>query len=253
MSKIKAIIVDDEKDARESLELCITEFYPNEVEIVSSVSSVNEAVKSINKLKPDLVFLDIEMPNENGFQLFEYFNKELDFDVVFITAYDQYATRAFRYAALDYLLKPFDYRELGETIKRYSHKNNNMTNVKISTFFNNLNNDLEINKKVIFPSRNGYHIEKISNILFIKSDVNYSIINTIDKQTFTIASTLKKLEETLSSSVFFRIHKSYLVNLNYIKRFDRKRNKIILENSIELDIAIRRVDSFLNALKSNPL
>ena len=113
MSKIKAIIVDDEKDARESLELCITEFYPNEVEIVSSVSSVNEAVKSINKLKPDLVFLDIEMPNENGFQLFEYFNKELDFDVVFITAYDQYATRAFRYAALDYLLKPFDYRELG--------------------------------------------------------------------------------------------------------------------------------------------
>jgi len=245
---IRAIIVDDEKDARDSIQLIVSQFYNDEVEIVASVSSVKEAVKTINSFKPDLVFLDIEMPQENGLQLFEYFGEEIDFEVVFVTAYQKYALTAFRYAALDYLLKPVDYVQLGEAIQRFKRKARNYSKVKIETFINNLSNDLEINKKVIFPTKNGYQITKINNILYCKAEINYSTIYTIDNSSITIVSTLKNLEETLPSNIFFRCHKSYLVNLNYIKTYDRNRDKIILENGREIDIATRRVEQFMQIL-----
>jgi len=247
---IRAIIVDDEKDARDSIQLIFSQFFTDEVEIVASLSSVKEAVKAINVLKPELVFLDIEMPNENGLQLFEYFGDEVDFEVVFVTAYQKYALNAFRYAALDYLLKPVDYIQLGETIQRFKRKTRNFSKIKIDTFINNLSNDLEINKKVIFPTRNGYQILKMSNILFCKAEVNYSTIYTVDNNSFTIVSTLKNLEEMLPSKVFFRCHKSFLVNLNYIKTYDKSRDKIILENGKELEIATRRIESFIEVLTS---
>jgi len=190
------------------------------------------------------------MPNENGLQLFEYFGDEVDFEVVFVTAYQKYALNAFRYAALDYLLKPVDYIQLGETIQRFKRKARNYSKIKIDTFINNLSNDLEINKKVIFPTRNGYQILKMSNILFCKAEVNYSTIYTIDNNSFTIVSTLKNLEEMLPSKVFFRCHKSFLVNLNYIKTYDKSRDKIILENGKELEIATRRIESFIEVLTS---
>lgn len=245
---IRAIIVDDEKDARESIQLIISQFFSEDVEIVASLPSVKDAVKAINSLKPELVFLDIEMPNENGLQLFEYFGDDIDFEVVFITAYQKYAITAFRYAALDYLLKPVDYQQLGETIQRFKRKTRNYSKVKIETFINNLSNDLEINKKVMFPTKNGYQIIKINNILFCKAEINYSTIYTNENNSFTIVSTLKNLEEVLPSSIFFRSHKSYLVNLNFIKTYDKSRDKIILENDREIDIASRRVEQFMQIL-----
>ncbi len=245
---IRAIIVDDESDARESLELIISQFYSEDVEVVAALPSVKEAVKAINSFKPDLVFLDIEMPKENGLQLFEYFGEDIEFEVVFITAYHKYALKAFRYAALDYLLKPVDYTQLGEAIQRFKRKARNYSKVKIDTFINNLSNDLEINKKVIFPTKNGYQIVKMSSILYCQADISYSTIFTIDNNSFTIVSTLKNLEEMLPSSIFFRSHKSYLVNLNFIKTYDRSRDKIVLENGQEIDIATRRVEQFMQVL-----
>ena len=247
---IRAIIVDDEKDARDSIQLIVSQFYNDDVEIVASLPSVKDAVKAINSLKPELVFLDIEMPNENGLQLFEYFGDSIDFDVVFITAYQKYALTAFRYAALDYLLKPVDYQQLGEAIQRFKRKTRNYSKVKIETFINNLSNDLEINKKVMFPTKNGYQILKISNILYCKAEVNYSTIYSFDNNSFTIVSTLKNLEEILPSKIFFRCHKSYLVNLNYIKTYDKSRDRIILENGREIEIATRRVEQFMQILTS---
>lgn len=247
---IRAIIVDDEKDARDSIHLIFSQFYTDEVEIVASLSSVKEAVKAINKLKPELVFLDIEMPNENGLQLFEYFGDEIDFEVVFITAYQKYALNAFRYAALDYLLKPVDYIQLGETIQRFKRKARNFSKIKIDTFINNLSNDMEVNKKVIFPTKNGYSILKMSDIVFCKAEVNYSTIYTKENTSITIVSTLKNLEEMLPSKIFFRCHKSFLVNLDFIKTYDKHRDKIILENGKEIDIATRRVESFIKVLTS---
>jgi two-component system LytT family response regulator len=219
--KIRAIIVDDEKDARDSLNMMIEEFYSSDVEIVDSVSSVSEAVKSINSFKPDLVFLDIEMPKETGLQLFEYFNDNYEFEVVFITAFQKYALTAFRYAALDYLLKPLDYRQLGETIERFRKKSFKNTKVRIETYFNNLSSALEVNKKILFPSNNGYNIVKINNIIYCQAEINYSTAYTSDGKSYTMSHSLKYLEEMLPPATFFRTHKSYLVNLNYVKSFDK--------------------------------
>jgi two-component system LytT family response regulator len=247
--KIRALIVDDEIDACESLQLMIERFYSADIEIVESVSSVKEAVKSINSHKPDLIFLDIEMPNENGLQLFEYFRENYEFEVVFITAYQKYALKAFRYAALDYLLKPVDYRLLGETIDRFRKRSANFTRVKMDTYFNNLNLVPDINKKILFPTNNGYNIVKISNIIYCQAEINYSTAFTTDNKSYTISQSLKYLEEMLPSSIFFRTHKSFLVNLNYIKSFDRKRSVALLENNKAIDVASRRTEDFLKTLK----
>lgn len=245
---IRAILVDDEKDARDSFQLIVSEFFSNDLEIVASVGSVKDAVKSIISLKPELVFLDIEMPKENGLQLFEYFGEDIEFEVVFTTAYQKYALEAFRYAALDYLLKPIDYNQLGETIQRFKRRTRNFSKIKIDTFVNNLSNDLEINKKVVFPTKNGYQIVKVSNILFCQADINYSTIHLIDGTSFTIVSTLKNLEEILPETSFFRCHKSFLVNINHIKTYDKSRDKIVLDSGKEVNIATRRVEQFMEII-----
>lgn len=248
--KIRALIVDDEKDARDSLNLIIEQFYNSDIEIVASLPSVKEAVMSIKSLKPDIVFLDIEMPKENGLQLFEYFNESYDFEVVFITAFQKYALKAFRFAALDYLLKPVDYRQLGETIGRFRKRSGNNTKLKIDTYFNNLNSVIDTNKKILFPSNNGYNIVKINNIIYCQAEINYSTAYTTDNKSYTCSHTLKYLEEMLPENIFFRVHKSYLVNLNYVKSFDRKRGIAILENNKAIDVATRRVDEFIKSLKA---
>lgn len=248
--KIRAIIVDDEPDSRESIKLIVTKFYNDEIEIVDSVASVKEAVRSINSLKPDLVFLDIEMPNENGFQLFEYFGDDYDFEVIFITAFQEYALSAFRYAALDYLLKPVDYKQLGEAIQRFNKADRHYSKLRIDTYLNNLTNDLEKNKTILLPAKNGYNVVKINSILYCRADGNYSNVYTLDGKSFLLTAILKHLEERLPDSIFFRTHKSFLVNLNYVKKVDKSKNLIFLDNDKTIDVSSRRISELEQALKS---
>lgn len=248
--KIRAIIVDDETDSRESIKLMVTHFYNNEIEIIDSVSSVKEAVRSINSLKPDLVFLDVEMPNENGFQLFEYFGNDYDFEVVFITAFQEYALSAFRYAALDYMLKPIDYKQFGEAIQRFKKNDRHYSGLRINTYLNNLTCDHEVNKNILLPSKTGYSIVKINSILYCKADGNYSNVYTLDGKSFLLTAILKNLEERLPDSIFFRTHKSFLVNLNYVKKVDRAKNLIFLENDKVVGVASRRINELERVLKS---
>src|SRR6056297_1063320 len=119
---IKSIIVDDEKDARDALTNMLTNFFEDEIKVNAAVSSVKEAVKAVNTYKPDLIFLDIEMPNQNGFSLFDYFPEEYGFEVIFVTAYNQYALKAIQTAALDYILKPINPEELERAINRYKKR-----------------------------------------------------------------------------------------------------------------------------------
>lgn len=247
---IRILIVDDEKDARDSLQLLFEQFHGSEIEIIASVSSVKEAVVSIKKNNPDLVFLDIEMPNENGFQLFSYFRENYEFQVVFTTAFQKYAHKAFRYAALDYLLKPVDYRQLRETLDRYEKQLLRITPVNVDTFLNNINTTEEENKKILFPYKDGYHIVKVASIMYCEADINYSTAFTSEDKNFTISRTLKFLEEILPSSLFFRAHKSYLVNLNYVRTFDKKRGLLILENNKSVAVATRRTEELLKALRN---
>lgn len=246
---IRVIIVDDEKDARDSLRLILEQFYDSEVEILASAGSIREAVTLIKKHKPDLVFLDIEMPNENGFQLFGYFKENYEFQVVFTTAFQKYAHKAFRYAALDYLLKPVDYRLLRETLDRYEKQQLRISPVNIETYQNNSNIIVEENKKILFPYKDGYHIVKIASIVYVVADINYSTAYTSENNSYTMSRTLKYFEEILPTSTFFRVHKSYIVNLNYVRTYDRRRGVLVMENGKTIDVASRRAEELLQALK----
>jgi len=247
--RINAIIVDDEADARRSLQLMIEQYFNEDIEIKAVVKSVKQAIKEINTYQPDLIFLDIEMPNENGFSLLEYY-EDHNFEIIFTTAHQQYALKAIKSAALDYLLKPIKIDDLSKAIDQFKKRNRTLNKLKINTFINNLENDLEINKKVLFPAQTGYHVEKINNILYCKAEGNYSYIFTLNKNPYLITTTLKALEELLPKNVFFRTHKSYLVNLNYVTSFNRKDMTVLLENNMSVDVALRRADELLRKLSN---
>jgi two-component system LytT family response regulator len=247
--KISALIVDDEKDARDSLQLMLENFFIDDIEVVATAKSVKEAVKAVNKYNPELVFLDIEMPNENGFGLFDYFKESYPFEVIFVTAYDQYALRAIQSAALDYVLKPINKDELVRAVERYKQRAQNNSNVRINTFLTNISNNQDIHKKIVFPTHDQYIVERLDNILYCQAEINYTRVFT-NERNYVISTTLKKLEELLPSTLFCRIHKSYLINLNYVKSLDKKSYKVKLNKSVELDIAQRRINLFLEQLSN---
>ena len=243
------IIIDDEKNAREALAKIIERYFNSKLKILQLADSVKEGVFAINKYRPDIVFLDIEMPEENGFKLFDYFDI-YDFEVIFTTAYKQYAIDAIKFAALDYLLKPINYIDLKDLLIRLERKQNRSSNTnQIEAFLSNINSDPGNFNKIALPTLDGFQLEKVNNIVYCQAEENYCKIFTNRNEAILVARTLKNIEELLPEELFFRIHKSYLVNMNYIKSYSKTEGyKIMLENGVELDVATRRNDEFLKAL-----
>lgn len=220
MKTIKAIIVDDEENARLILNNFIREFCPS-VAIIAQAEDVKSAVKLINKNEVDLVFLDIEMPNENGFALFDYFNKPT-FETIFCTAYSEYALKAFEVSATDYLLKPIGVTKLKEAIEKVEnkllHKNNTTENITV------LKENLiqkEI-KKIGILIGDGIVFMDLNDILYFEADGSYTTIYHKNGSDLTVKK-IKHFEDLLSSDKrFFRIHRSYLINVSLIKKYSKK-------------------------------
>ena len=246
---IKSIIVDDEKDARDALTNMLTNFFEDEIKVNAAVSSVKEAVKAVNTYKPDLIFLDIEMPNQNGFSLFDYFPEECGFEVIFVTAYNQYALKAIQTAALDYILKPINPDELERAINRYKKRSGDTTSLRINTFLSNLDSDMELNQKIVFPTNEKYILERLGNLVYCKAEVNYTRIYSKGKKDYVVTSTLKKLENTLPDDLFIRVHKSYLINLDYVDSIDKKNYLVILDENQSIPVAQKRVNQLLEKLQ----
>ena len=246
---ISCIIIDDEAKARETFEKIVQRYLPEKLKVVALAGSVKEGVYAIHKFRPDIVFLDIEMPEENGFKLFDYF-EAIFFEVVFLTAFKNYAIKAIRFSAFDYLLKPLDYTELSELIDRYEKKRRSDNNqIKIQALLSNITIGADIGSKIALPTLTGYQMEKINHIIYCEAAENYTKIYTIRGDSFLVSRTLKIVEEMLPSEYFFRIHKSYLVNMNFVKSYNRSEgHKILLENGVELEIATRRNEEFVKAL-----
>ena len=246
---ISCIIVDDESKAREVFEKIVARYLVDKLKIVFTASSVKEAVHAIHKYNPQIVFLDIEMPEENGFKLFEYFDT-VRFEVVFLTAFQHYAINAIKYAAFDYILKPLNFIDLKEVVDRYEKKvkEENYSN-RVQTLLANLNLGGDINSKVALPTLSGFKMEKINHIIYCEADENYTKIFTAQGEMILVSKTLKFVEELLPPDFFFRIHKSFLVNLNYIKSYDRTDgHKVILESGMEIEVATRRIEEFVSTL-----
>jgi len=243
------IIIDDEKNARETLEKIIERYFITKIKVLHSASSVKEGVFAINKCNPDIVFLDIEMPEENGFKLFEYFDI-INFEVIFTTAYKQYAIDAIKFSALDYLLKPINFIDLRDVLTRLEKKQKKSSNTaQIEAFLSNINNEPGNFNKIALPTLDGFQLQKVSNIVYCQAEENYTKIFTNRNEAILVARTLKNIEEMLPAEIFFRIHKSYLVNMNYIKSYSKIDGyKLTLENGVTLDVATRRNEDFIKAL-----
>lgn len=234
MSKIKAIVVDDEANARENLRFLLNEFC-KDVEVVSETSNVDSAIKEIKKHAPQLVFLDIEMPQKNGFQLLEEFST-IDFQVIFVTAYDKYAIRAFEVAALDYLLKPVDIERLQEAVKKVKKAiettGYNQTKIDVLKA-----NKKEI-KKIAIPYKSDYAILDINDVLCIEADRMYSNLYTNDGKKYVIAKKLSHYENLLCKEKdFFRVHRSWIVNVNKIEVYSKKEKEVTLSTNYKVPVS----------------
>lgn len=218
MKTIKAIIVDDEENARLILKNFVSEYCPSVV-IIAEADDVKSAVKLINKNEIDLVFLDIEMPNENGFALFDYFNKPT-FDTIFCTAYSEFAIKAFEVSATDYLLKPIGLTKLKEAIEKVEAKRLIKNTSNIEVLKENLYQK-EI-KKIGILIGDGIVFMDLNDILYFEADGSYTTIHHKNGSDLTVKK-IKHFEDLLSSDKrFFRIHRSYLINVSLIKKYSKK-------------------------------
>ena len=245
------MIIDDEINAQSLLEKTLDRYFPNKFNIVEKCNSVDTAVLAIKKYEPELVFLDIQMPEKNGFELFQYF-PVIKFEVIFTTAYNQFAIKAIKRSALDYLLKPINHLDLSEAIKRFENRTQgSYAQKKLSLLLENLNvNDQNVSK-IAFPTLDGFELIHSNQILYCKAESNYCCIKKIDGITKTVTKTLKYVEEILPITSFKRIHKTYVINLNYVVRYNKTNKEVELTNGEKLPVSFRKEEEFINAILQN--
>lgn len=225
--KIKAIIVDDESHARSFLKKLCNHLYEDKIEIIDECNSVSNALISIKKNRPDLVFLDIQMPDENGFDLLSYFD-DISFEIIFTTAHKQYAIEAIRNSALDYLLKPINAKDLKSAIGRLDlvlEKKNSFNRYQLLS--ENLANQFTGKQQIAFPTKTGFEVIQVNKIIFCESDGSYTRIHTTEKKHHTSKSFKETCEILLSTPNFLKVQRSYLINREYVKNF--KSDEFILE------------------------
>ena len=252
MKTIKAIIVDDEENARLILKNFIAEFCPN-VEIIAEAEDVKSAVKLINKNDVNLVFLDIEMPNENGFALFDYFNKPT-FETIFCTAYSEYAIKAFEVSATDYLLKPIGLNKLKEAVEKIESKllNKNNSAENITTLKKNLT-EKEI-KKIGILIGDGIVFMDLNDILYFEAEGSYTTIHHKSGKDLAVKK-IKHFEDLLSADKrFLRIHRSYLINVSLIKKYSKKDGlSVTYDDKTLLPISREKKDEFEEFMQLNTI
>lgn len=248
-STIKAIIIDDSQQARKLIRLMLLEFAP-EIEVLGEAGNVNEGLQAIETHKPDVLFLDIEMPEKSGLDLAEeLLLRNIRCDVVFTTAYNEYAIKAFRLSAIDYLLKPIDEKQLLEAVRKIKRiKSSQETELRLQAMIQNFKNDQDAVLSV--PSLNGYLFLKVVNILYIKASGSYTEISSLGKKAITVSKNLKYFEGALESfPQFVRVHRSYLINVHQLKKFDKAdRGIIVMNDDAEIDLARERRDAFFKTV-----
>ena len=245
---IKAIVVDDESNARESLINMIKLFCKN-VEVCGEGKNIDEAQELINAHHPDVVFLDIEMPHGNGFQLLERFDS-IPFQIIFTTAYDQYAIKAIKFSALDYLLKPIDHEELQLAVEKVNeNRGEEQSSHKFETLKQNLNQETHL-ERIVVPDSDGLVVLELSDIVRCESDSNYTFIHLTTKKKIIVAKTLRDFEEMLSTENFTRVHRSHLINMKHVKKYIRgEGGSVIMSDGSEVEISRRKKPEFMEALE----
>lgn len=249
---IDTIIIDDEANARDNLKLIIEDFCP-EINIVGEAGSAKEARELIAEHQPGLLFLDINMPNEDGFELLESIDDK-NFSVIFITAHNQFALKALKAGAIDYLEKPIDIEELQTAVSKIAQTDKNSGNVDYQMIKRLLNEYKNDNKSDIIavPTLSGYEIIKVEDIIHLEADESYTKIFLTNGKKCTSSMTIARYEKVLDQNIFYRIHKSHIINTRYhLKEFNRHDgNVVIMDTGEAIPVARRKLSGFINAIKT---
>ena len=247
---ISSIIIDDEQNSVDVLEKLIDRFFRDQVEVVSEFNNLNDAVQYLNANPVDLVFLDMKLDFNSGLDLLYQFKDSISFEVICVTAYKEYAIEALRCSAFDYLLKPVNYVELISAVKRLQAKHNQNSFEKSDVVDENNTTPKKRRDSIAFPSKNGFKVEKLSSIIYCEAKGNYAQVHLYPKSQILISKTLKKLVDMIDHPDFFRIHKSYYINMNYIVSYNRSENIVELKNGMFLPVSVRKNEPFVKKLVS---
>lgn len=243
---IKAVIIDDEPKNVRLLNGMLKEFCP-QVQVIGEAFNAKEGKELILSSNPELVFLDIEMPYGNGFDLIDSLG-QVSFEVIFVTAFDKYVLQAFKYSALDYLLKPVNIEELQAAVKNAEKRiGASHINGQLSLLLENLKKPLAGLQKIAVPHQHGYDFVPLTEIIYCEAKGAYTEIFLSGKRKLTVSKTIGEYESLLPEDTFFRIHHSTLVNLNQVKKYSRGRGGYVeMEDGTELEVSVRKKEEFLH-------
>ena len=245
---IRTIIIDDEVKSRETIREMLRIYCPT-VEVVAHAQDVKSGIQAIRKYNPDLILLDIRMPDGSGFDLLKQL-PSVDFKIIFITAYEEYAIKAFKFSAIDYVLKPIDPDELKSAIET-AHAAIEKDNIsdRLTTFFQHYDNDSSIQKKqIILRTMNSIYRIAIEDILYYESKKNYTIFHTISGEPIITSRTIKDYDEILLEGNFMRLHQSYTINLKYLRCYYKDTCEVEMINGVKIPVSFRRKDDLLRLL-----
>lgn len=244
---LRTVIIDDEKNAREALTGVIEANY-REIDIVGQADGVFSGLQIIEKLKPDLVFLDIKMKDGTGFDLLSRL-PDISFSLIFLTAYDEYALKAFRFSATDYLLKPIDLDDLEEALEKVK-KNHEDSRVSLEALLSNLPQRGNEDKKLVLKTAETIHLIKVSHIIRCEASGNYTEFIVNNRKALLVSKPLKEYDELLTPMGFFRTHQSHLVNLAHIEHVDKKNGyTILLSDGSSVPVATRKREALMETLE----
>ena len=246
---MKAILVDDEIKSMNALNLMLKVYCPH-VNVVTMCTSADDALDKIEHLHPDLLFLDISMPGKNGFELLQALGKT-DAEVIFVTAHDQYMLRAFKFSAVDYLLKPVHEDELVSAVHRATDRVENRQMPRaLETILHNLRTALPPGEaKLRIPIQQGFEVLLLDDIVFCEAQSSYTKFHLADRKQIVSSKTIKEYEQVLSDSFFVRVHKSYLINMKHVRKYHRgEGGTILMTGDVEIDVAKRKKEYLLRRI-----
>lgn len=243
-----AIIIDDETSSRNSLRQKLTN-HCTEIEIIGECENGEAGIKMLTNKKPDIVFLDVEMPRMNGFTMLQQLPQK-NFEVIFITAYDHYAIKAIKFSALDYLVKPVAIEDLKTAIEKAAQKRKqSQGNERLELLLENLMTYNKELHRIAIPSMEGLQFVETGHIIYLEANSNYTCFYLINNTKITVAKTLKDFEELLPTSIFMRIHHSYIINKNLVKKYIKgEGGQVVMCNDTVLDVARRKKEEFMRVM-----